>query len=45
MRLAVLPQAATGTGRIRFDQALAVSRDLKRFPIEKAETVVKIRPK
>ncbi len=44
LRLRVPVEAAPGTARVRVDPALAVSKDLKRFPIDAAETRVRIRP-
>jgi Cohesin domain len=43
--LKVLPETAAGSVRIHVDQALAVSKDLKRFPVDPVETTITIRPK
>ena len=44
LRLKIPPDARPGTARIRVDQGLAVSKDLKRYPLDPAESVVKVRP-
>lgn len=41
----IAAEARPGPARIRLDQALAVTKDLKRTPIPDAEGVVTIRPK
>ena len=45
MHLKVLPGASPGKAIVRVDEALAVSKDLKRFPIKASETAVTIRSK
>ena len=45
LRLKILREATPGIALVRVDQALAVSKDLKRFPLDPKETAVKIRPK
>ncbi len=45
LRLKIAADARPGSARIRIDQALAVSKDLKRTPVPPAEGVVTIRPK
>ena len=42
LRLQVLPEAVPGTAQIRIDQALAVSKDLKRFPIDAVDGTVTV---
>jgi hypothetical protein len=43
LRLKILPEAAAGTAKVRVDQALAVSKELKRLPMDPVETAVHIR--
>lgn len=45
LRLKISPGAQLSTARIRVDQALAVSKDLKKTPIEAVETAIKIQAK
>jgi hypothetical protein len=45
LRLRILPDARLGPSRIRVDQGLAVTKDLKRVNLDAAETVVTIRGK
>ena len=43
LRLGVLPDTAAGTVKVRLENGLAVSKDLKRFPIGPVETIVRVR--
>ena len=43
LRLGVLPDTAAGTVKVRLENGLAVSKDLKRFPIGPVETVIRVR--
>ena len=45
LRLKIAPDAGPGPARVRIDQGLAVLKDLKKIPMNPAETVVKIRRK
>ena len=45
LQLRIAPEAKPGSARIRTDQALAVTKDLKRTPMPAAESVVTIRRK
>ncbi len=43
LRFRVLPEAPRGSARVRVEQGMAASRDLKQVPLNVAEAVVKIR--
>ena len=45
LRLTLASDAQPGSFRVRIGEALAVYKDLKRVPMDPAETTVTIRPK
>ena len=45
LNLKVAPDAAPGISLVRVDRAVAVSKELKRFPVDPVESVVAIRLK